>query len=154
MNCMTREKFIRLFMSAREKPQPQDTAEQDRAEHFRDRVREELRRLSDAERFDILFPVAVKPQWDAPSYFAALLLRELSPACPLSCEDAVRALLPEWDVSIEEVPFYLASRFGSARVRQAITKLEPEVANESEKQQLKTIAYWLDAYECFQPVDE
>ncbi len=63
---MTRDQFIRLFMNDREKPQPQDTAEQDKTEHLFERVREELRRLSDAERFDILFPVAVKPQSELP----------------------------------------------------------------------------------------
>jgi hypothetical protein len=148
---MNSEQFTSIFMAASEEPTPKTEEKKFEAERFFAKVREELRRLDDAQQFDILFPVAVKQQWNAPSYTAALLLRELSPACPFSCEDAVRALLPEWDVSIEEVPFYLAARFGPTRIRQAIANLEPGVTDKSEKVNLETVAYWLDAYEATYP---
>ena len=92
---------------------------------------------------------AVRSQWvgDFPVLDAALLLEELGPACPVSCEDAVRALLPEWDVSIEQVPFYLAARFGPARVHQAIAKLRPEVTEKNQQGNLDTVAYWVHVYD-------
>jgi hypothetical protein len=63
------------------------------------------------------------------------------------CEDAVRALLPDWDISIEEVPFYLAARFGSPRVRQAVQFVGQDATSPSEKQMLSTILYWLGCYD-------
>jgi hypothetical protein len=88
------------------------------------RVGEGLRELTQEQQFRILFPIAVKSQSDDfPVLDAALLLHRLSPECPISCEDAVRALLPGWDISIEQVPFYLAARFGPARVFQAVANL-------------------------------
>jgi hypothetical protein len=110
-------------------------------------VRERLRGIEDAQQFDILFPLAVKGQLQAPSLPAAELLRELSPACPLSCEDAIRALLSEWNVSIEQVPFYIVARFGVSRVRQAIERLAAETVADSEKRCLQTVAYWVDRYQ-------
>ena len=111
------------------------------------RVRERLRGLEDRARFDILFPISVKAQWNAPSATAAQLLRELSPVCPLSCEEAVRALLSDWDISIEEVPFYIAARFGVTRVRQAVGRLASERLTDSEKRNLQAVSYWIDRYE-------
>ena len=137
---MTREEFQSRLMDVR----GPDSAAYDRV--F-DAVRERLRGLNDAQKFAILFPVAVKSQTDAPSWPAAQLLREFSPECPLKCEDALRALLPDWDVSIEEVPFYLAARFGSDRVRQAIVQAELAITSNTDKQRLKTVAYWLDRYD-------
>jgi len=138
--CMTRDEFHTKLMAARDL----SATEHEQVFHS---VRERLRGLDDTQRFEVLFPLAVKAQHHAPSSPAAELLRELSPVCSLSCEDAVRALLPEWDVSIREVPFYLAARFGLERVRQAVNHLGPRIASDSEKRSLQTVAYWLDRYE-------
>ena len=35
-------------------------------------------------------------------------------------------MLPDWDISIEEVPWYLASRFGKEAIRRAIKELGEE----------------------------
>lgn len=150
---MNRDQFASAFMTARVKPAPETPEEKFEAENFFKRVREEIRRLDDAQQFDILFPLAVRRQWEAPSYTAALLLRELSPACHLSCEDAIKALLPEWDVSIEEVPFNLAARFGPERLRHAIADLKPQIADKSEMASLETVLYWVNIYdESYPPI--
>jgi len=47
---------------------------------------------------------------------------------------------------VTEVPFYLASRFGVARVKQAVGQVETDVTSEPDKQKLKTVLYWLGAY--------
>jgi hypothetical protein len=113
------------------------------------RVGEELRALPQEQQFRILFPIAVKSQDHGifPVLDAATLLHRLSPECPVSCEDAVRALLPGWDISIEQVPFYLAARFGPARVFQAVASLEPEVTEKTQKVNLHTVSYWVHVYE-------
>ena len=112
------------------------------------RLRERLQRLPHEQQFQVLFPIAVRSQCVGrfPVLDAARLLEELRPECPISCEDTVRALLLEWDPSIEEVPFYLAARFSAARVYQAIANLEPEVT-EKEKVRLDGVAYWIHIYE-------
>jgi hypothetical protein len=111
-------------------------------------VGEELRKLTDEQQFRILFPIAVKSQGhDFPVLDAAILLRRLSPECPISCDEAVRALLPEWDISIEQVPFYLAARFGSKRVREAVRNIEQEATGKPEKATLNTIIYWAGVYD-------
>ena len=118
------------------------------------RVGQELRKLPDEQQFRILFPIAVKRQGSGhfPVLDAAILLNRLSPACPVSCEDAVRALLPEWDISIEQVPFYLAARFGPARVYEAIAALESEVTDKNQKVNLDTVSYWVHIYEGTWPI--
>ena len=111
-------------------------------------VGEKLRQLPDELQFQILFPIAVKSQGrDLPVLDAAILLHRLNPACPVSCENAVRALLPEWDVSIEQVVFYLAARCGSERVKEATRTVEQQVTTERDKTTLRTIVYWVHIYD-------
>lgn len=143
---MTQQEFISAFMN------PSEEGLAGGHERIFGNARERLRRLKDKERFDILFPIAVKKQGKGfPVCDAAILLRELSPECPISCEDAVRTLLPNWDVSIEEVPFYLAARFGSGFVRDTARHLQEQVANDLEKRTLDTIIYWVGIYEGVYP---
>jgi len=113
------------------------------------RVGDELRALPDEQQFRILFPLAVKSQNHGhfPVLDSATLLKRLSPEPAISCEDAVRALLPEWDISIEQVPFYLAARFGPARVFEAVAKLKPEVTEKTQQVNLETVSYWVHVYE-------
>ncbi|HLX70043.1 MAG TPA: hypothetical protein VKV04_10495 [Verrucomicrobiae bacterium] len=111
-------------------------------------ARERLRRLKDEQQFHILFPIAVKAQdLRFPVCDSAILLRELSPDCPVSCEEAVRAMLPSWDISIEEVPFYLAARFGTDRVRRAVRAIESGTLSDVQKRMLDTVLYWLGKYD-------
>jgi hypothetical protein len=103
-----------------------------------------LRRLGDDPLFRLLFLLATAAQWDSPlAYSAALLLDQIRPACPLPCEEAVRGLLRAWDVSIEEVPWYLKAAFGRARVMEAVAALLREPLSNSEVSQLRAVAYWL-----------
>jgi hypothetical protein len=142
VSYMTREDFIAAFMASSEG----DAA--DAHEKVFRGVREQLRGLSDKQQFEILFQVAVKRQCgDAPVCDAAVLLRELSPECPISCEEAVRAMLPSWDVSIEEVPFYLVAHFGAGRVRDAVREVQHQVSSQPEKASLDTIVYWVGIYD-------
>ena len=148
VSCMTQEEFIAAFRS----PTADRSGGHDGVVA---RLRERLRQLPGERQFEILFPIAVKdpyPEESPPVLDAALLLQELSPSCPISCEDAVRALLPEWSVSLEQVPFYLAACFGPRRVYEAIAALEPEVLDKSQKANLDTVSYWVHVYEGTWPI--
>ena len=144
---MTQQDFIFSFVH----PSPEDAAG-GRDEIVR-KIRQRLQALRSDEQFQVLFPMAVKSQSvdGLPVLDAALLLKELGPECAISCEAAVEALLPEWDVSIEEVPFYLVGRFGARRVRQAIANLEPRVTDKSQRATLDTVSYWIRVYEETRP---
>lgn len=139
---MTREEFIAAFMRA-----PTETGEN--YDEIVTGLRERLRELSAKQQFQILFPIAVKNPYvgDFPVLTAAELLEELSPECPISCEEAIRALLPEWSVSLEQVPFYLAARFGPKCVFQTVSNLETELKDESQRATLRTVSYWVHVRE-------
>jgi hypothetical protein len=105
-------------------------------------LRDAARGLSPGELFDVLFPVAAGSQADGPAYFAARLLWDLNPSCPVGSEEAVRAMLAGWDVSIEEVPFYLTRHFGEGELREAVGRVEAETAEHEARVRLRTILYW------------
>jgi hypothetical protein len=112
-------------------------------------VGEKLRKLTDEQQFQILFPIAVSSQshGDFPVLDAAILLQRLSPECPIVCEDAIMALLPEWDVSIEQVVFYLVARCGSKRVREAASDVERQITSERDKATIRAVVYWVGIYD-------
>jgi hypothetical protein len=140
---LTSDDFIDAFAT------PSDTreAEADRHDPLFRGVREQLRGLGEEQRFEVLFRVAVMDQDDAPASAAAILLRELSPNCPISCEEAVRAMLESWDTSLEEIPFYLAARFGSALIRKTVRSIEQNKIIDARRQRLRTVDYWMDCYD-------
>jgi hypothetical protein len=108
---------------------------------------ERLSRADGAATFRSLFQFAAHSQLHGPAAPAALLLLRINPHCPISCADAVREMLTDWDVSIEEVPFYLAEQFGVARVRATVADLRTSTADQNQISTLRTIDYWLDRYE-------
>lgn len=56
-------------------------------------------------------------------------------------------MLIGWDVSIEEVLFYLAEQFGIAQALTAVTELESMVSVQGQIATLDTIRYWLGCYQ-------
>ena len=105
---------------------------------------ERMRQRDEAELFGLLFPLATSAQWEFPIAFsAALLLYQIKPACPITCKEALRGLLGNWDVSIEEVPLYLRDVFGRLRILEAVQELLCEPLTDLQKSRLRTIGYWL-----------
>jgi hypothetical protein len=108
---------------------------------------EHLRQSDSTATFHSLFHFAAHSQDAGPAAPAALLLRRLNPPCPISCRQAVGEMLTDWDVSIEEVPFYLAEQFGVAQVRTTVAELRSSHAGKTESTLLDTIEYWLRCYD-------
>src|SRR5262249_26330887 len=78
---------------------------------------QQLRLMDQSDLFNSLFPLAIqRQQAGLPVAYAAVALFITSPKSTISCKDAVAALLPQWEGSIEEVPFYLARNFGAEAV--------------------------------------
>ncbi len=144
---MTQEEFIATFRSL-------SANRSGGHDDILNRLRERLLQLPGEQQFQVLFPIAARNPYvgEIPVLDAARLLQELNPEWPIPCHDAIRALLPEWSVSLEEVPFYLAARFGPALLYEAIANLESEVTDESQRASLKTVSYWIHVYEGTWPV--
>jgi hypothetical protein len=66
--------------------------------------------------------------------------------CASELSKTIRALLPNWDISIEEVPWYLAGQFGEATFRQAIEDLNREALDHRQRVSLDTVLYWADIF--------
>lgn len=80
--------------------------------YWRITPRKELESSDASDLFWGLFPIAVDAQWNGPACLAADLLLEFEPTCQVTCEEAIRMMLTNWDPSIEEVPCYLVTQFG------------------------------------------
>jgi hypothetical protein len=106
---------------------------------------DELRQLRHEDQFRLLWPIAIAAQEEGNlSSPAAALLLELNPPCPLPIANAVVEILTSWDVSIEEVPWYLARQFGRTAVAQAAADLKSSRLDPVERQTLDTIVYWVN----------
>ena len=108
---------------------------------------ERLSRTDSTIAFHALFPFAAHSQDCGPAAPAAWLLRRVNPKCPISCREAVQEMLTDWDVSIEEVPFYLAEQFGVAEVLATLDELSPTVSGQRPPALIGTIRYWLGCYQ-------
>ena len=106
---------------------------------------EELRGVPDPILFAALFPIAVREQGEAsgPVAMSAYSLYALNPVCPLHVDAAVGSLLASWDVSIEEVVWYLANQFGRGEVLASVARLRMQQSDAMALKVLDTIEYWI-----------
>ena len=105
-----------------------------------------IRQTDDHDSFGVLFLLACSRS--EPLYgmeaFAAHILFYLKLACPISCTDAIRRVSQsDWDVSLEEVPWYLAVSFGADKIYQILDELEQE---DDVQASLADLRAWRDAH--------
>jgi hypothetical protein len=105
-----------------------------------------LRREDSSLVFQSLFSFAAHSQRLGPAAGAAWLLHRVSPKCPIPCRDAIREMLTDWDVSIEELPFYLADQFGTQQVLTTVDELELSITDKTQLTMLSVIRYWINCY--------
>jgi hypothetical protein len=107
-------------------------------------VANKLREYPDEVLFNNLFFTSVEKQEKGkPVAFAAYVLNELNPKCSLTCEQAIKSLLSSWEISIEEVVYYLAKQFGKEHILNAISSLSKTHTQEDELMRLRVIKHWL-----------
>lgn len=108
-----------------------------------------IRDLTDADPrllFDTLFPVSIRQQGNTsgPVAFSAYMIHALNPPCPLTPVAALAEMLQhEWDISIEEVPWYLANQFGADEIQKCITDALDHQTDESDRTRLRAVRYWV-----------
>jgi len=107
-----------------------------------------LRAFEPTELFETLFAASVLAQGGAyPVAYAGCALFALDPPCGLTVNEAVGRLRSEWDISLEEVVFYLAKQFGTAAVTEAAKQLQSSSLAHEEAVRLRTGRYWVDVYQ-------
>ncbi len=104
---------------------------------------EKLSVFNESELFDTLFPNSIRRQSPGKGVaFSAYALNELNPKATISLEEAIDSLLLEWDISIEEVVFYLSKQFGKENIELKAKEIKGSLTGE-EIVRLETIEYWL-----------
>lgn len=118
-----------------------------KAREIEPRVLNELRQMDETELFFGLYSIAVtglstQGKRALPTCDAADLLLMLNPYCALSCQEAIKAMLTEWEVSLQEVPFYLHKQFGLDAIEDAIETLRSNALTSTEKKMMDAVRYW------------
>lgn len=94
------------------------------------------------EVFEFLWNKAIKAQsLGGHVLISALTLYELNIECPLSPQEAIGQMCLDWDISLEEVPWYLANQFSKGVILELTDTLN--FKTEDQNTRLKTIAYWI-----------
>ncbi|MCP4146133.1 MAG: hypothetical protein GY757_00145 [bacterium] len=73
---------------------------------------------------------------------AGKLLFELKPDTSRSLDEIIRNTLPNWDKSVEELPWYLALKFGESEFRKTLANIRAG-ADEGIMDLAKTFEWWL-----------
>lgn len=105
-------------------------------------------RFGDEALFQVLYLVFCDPDPPGNPYvhqeFAGSLLLDLSPSCPISAVEFLRTTLPNWNRSVEQLPFYVERKFGHRETIKAIESIESDpLLSESLATKLSTCRYWL-----------
>jgi len=74
---------------------------------------------------------------------AGRMLEKVKPNAPVELAATLRAVLPAYNPSVEQVPQYLAGRFGKEAVIQELVRLEAEEHDPRSKAGAKTMRWWL-----------
>lgn len=118
----------------------------DSAREFKDLVKI-VGSADDLEVFWGLYAVFKVPRRELRRYahqaLAGSLLLRLRPACPLPADEAIRSVLTSWEVSVEELPWYLALTCGEDALWNAIARLDAEPLSDRERLVLHAFRYWV-----------
>lgn len=94
--------------------------------------------------FEGLFAVLTSDKRFIAQEFAGRLLLEVAPSCPRTDLDAVlEALLPVWELSVEQVPWYFEQEFGTDDLHEAIRRAAERGLTPDEKCALRSFGYWV-----------
>ncbi|MEM8672236.1 MAG: hypothetical protein AAGG48_32275 [Planctomycetota bacterium] len=75
---------------------------------------------------------------------AGRLLVDLKPRCPFALDDVLLSIAGNWNVSVEELAFYLADVFGPVNVSDAALSASRNFQLDDRRHRaLGTIAWWL-----------
>ena len=116
--------------------------------HTLPQLRRKLEALPASERFGVLIRIFADSSRAQDAFgdqeYAGRLLVELRPSPHQPLDEIIRAVLPTWNVSVEQLPFFLADTFGADEVTRASFRLEADYpADSREQRSLDTIRWWV-----------
>ncbi len=96
------------------------------------------------EVFEGLFAVLTSDERYVAQQLAGRLLIQVMPACPRTDLDTMlRSLLPVWDRSVEQVPWYLERAFGRGPLHDAIRRVGSCELDATETAALGSFGFWV-----------
>jgi hypothetical protein len=99
--------------------------------------------LDDKLIFDFFWSRAIKKQNNNEKVaFSAVALRELNPKCQINLELALKQICSDWDISIEEVPWYLCNQFTNSEINHQIDQVKFD--DETMNKRLDIIRFWIN----------
>ena len=106
--------------------------------------------VSARETFFGLFSFFYDPALQENAYqrqqLAGKILFKVAPECPLELDGVIYAAPKYWDLSIEELPWYICKVFGKYKVQKFLEELLPNVEEGEIKQSFKTLLFWVNGY--------
>lgn len=110
-------------------------------------IEKSLRSVESGELFEGLYALFLLEN-DEYSYIrqqnAGFILYKLKPKTFINIKERIRLCLSTWDVSVEELPYYLADQVGKTKVLEVLNELRGESLTEREIAALDTFDYWLE----------
>jgi hypothetical protein len=110
---------------------------------------EVLRRQPGDEAFDALMEVFCNADRPASRYldqeYAGRLLLALKPPSPSNVQAVIKRILPTWNLSIEELPWYFEEVIGRDALLAALDALDTQVCSEQERKAIETFRFWIRA---------
>ena len=115
--------------------------------HHREiQLRKRFMEIPKAERFDALLYFFTHSNNYGDQQDCSRFLSEPDVDCDRSLEELLESIAPTWNLSVEELPHFLAETFGFERVVDACKLLAEKHHQDSyERRSLCTIAWWLRA---------
>lgn len=83
------------------------------------------------------------PKGSAAQELAGRLLVEVAPRATLELKPVLRQVLPQYELSVEQLPLYLAILCGQDAVVQALSELSHEPHPKAIHRALETMMFWL-----------
>jgi hypothetical protein len=74
---------------------------------------------------------------------SARLLLCLNPPCPSVLEAVIHQTSPNYNLSVEELPWYLAKQFGADTLQAALENISVGIETDIPPQTIETFKYWL-----------
>jgi hypothetical protein len=92
---------------------------------------------------DVFVRCDVPPKGSAAQELAGTLLETALLQAPESLEDYLYAVLPLYELSVEQLPKYLARAIGLKTILVTLDRIESEEQRENVRRAIKTMRFWL-----------
>lgn len=104
-----------------------------------------LRKIDDNELFHGCYPIFCEhhDNFVARQELAGVMLHRIMPKADFELEQVIRSCLPTYELSVEELPWYLSDLFDLAEINAIIDKISVGRLDERENKALETLKYWL-----------